>query len=130
MSEPRSSGVRREFRVVYRLRHGLELGPFLTVDVVAFTAAAARAQVDGDDVKVTAVEELRPLLDPSKPWLSKEEAALRTGKGMRTIERWVELSLLPKCDGGQPMWTPRAIDQAAAKSVGLKLTEEGDLKAA
>lgn len=128
-----SKGVRREWRVLYRLAAnglaGVGTGPVLSVDVIALTAAAARAQVECDDVRVQAVTEIRPLLDPAKQWLSMEEAALRVGKSVRTIARWVELGLLAKCEGGMPMWTAHAVDLAAARSVSLKFVGE-DLKAA
>lgn len=119
--------MKREWRVVYRI----SAGALLSIDVVALTEAAARALVECTaDITVVSVAELRALVDPNQQWLNLQEAAVRTGKSPRTIARWVETGLLTKCDGAFPMWTVRAIDLAAARSVGLKLDQEGELKAA
>jgi hypothetical protein len=110
----------------------------LSIDVVALTSAAARAKVEASGsepdwrVRVIDVEEVRAIVDWSKPWLSMEEMAVRYGKEYRTISRWVELGLLPRCEGGYPMWNVETADRAAAKSVGLKFESSGsrELKAA
>jgi hypothetical protein len=138
----KTSGVRREWRVLYRLRAGEAdnlpagsavppvTGPVLSIDVVAFTASAARAKVEASGSKVIDVEEIRPLIDPMKRWLTMEESAARTGKSVRTVMRWIELGILPKCEGGNPMWAVETVDRAAAQSVGLKFNGSGELKAA
>lgn len=122
MSE-RSSGVRWEWRVVYRIGES----PLLSVDVVALTAEAAREMV-GTTVTICSVAQVRPIVDWQKPWLTIEEAAVRVGKAPRTVMRWVEQGLLAPCNGVHPIYTSRAIDRAAAASIGLDLGENGDLK--
>jgi hypothetical protein len=114
-----SAGMKWEFQVLYRAT----AEELRTVNVAAFTEAAAKELVRGAGVEVLSATELRPLLDWEQRTFTVEEAAVYMRKSVRTIQRLQELGHLPKSTEGFPIFTRRMLDECIANAMGLKLAE-------